>query len=99
MAYKWVLHWEEHFQVFPSFTEAKDDLLEELWFHSREFIDADPPFAEEIMQGWSEVVTWQPMDAYLSDFKFAAEIAGMKYQLSRDDRYYQARGSVEDASL
>lgn len=88
--YNWVVHWKDRDPAtFASFELAKQELLQELWFFSREYIDADPDFAEQIMAAWSEVLTWKEFvgSSSVRRREFVAEVAGFKYYLTRMDEY------------
>lgn len=88
--YAWVVHWKDREPTtFGTFELAKQDLLQELWFFSREYIDADPDFAEQIMAAWSEVLTWKEFigSSSVRRREFSAEVAGFKYYLTRMDEY------------
>ena len=57
--HEWVVHWEDHHETFPDFHTAKSDLLDFLWFYSREFIDGAPDFSDRVMVAWDQVSAWK----------------------------------------
>lgn len=94
--YFWVLHWKDREPAkFTSFEKAKQELLQELWFFSREYIDADPLFADEIMAGWTEVLEWRLRG--FADIEYSVDVAGFRYYLTRLDVYKRRYG--RDANL
>lgn len=94
--YNWVVHWKDREPAtFGNFGLAKQDLLQELWFFSREYIDADPDFAEQIMAAWSEVLTWKEFigSSSVRRREFVAEVAGFKYYLTRMDEFKEQKSA------
>lgn len=77
---RWVAIWPDHREVYQNFTEAKNDLLNMLWFWSRDFLDADPRLSDDIMKAWDEASGWSLL-GWTGETVFHTHVRGDRFTL------------------
>lgn len=87
---KWVAIWPGFRQMYDNFTAARNDMLDMLWWLSRDYLDGDPEYSNAIMSVWSEVATW---DSVFNSSKpmYETQLRGERYILVKKDKEDELR--------
>lgn len=87
---KWIAIWPDFRQTYNSFTEARGDMLNMLWWLSRDYLDGDPEYSNAIMSVWSEVATWDAV-FWAQKHLFETSLRGERFALCRKDKEGELR--------